>query len=298
MTFTAVAIAGAAVVGAVASNSAAKKGAAAQRDAAGQAADASDRASELSVEELRAAREESRLLRQPFIDVGAGAANSLQTLQNPTLQELTYAQPRSFSETLEEVNPVVSFLRQQGFEQIQESAAAQGRLGAGGTLRDLVDYDASINSTLVPQMQQQRFNQDLALFNQQLQGNNQALGENNQNFNQLYNVATLGSNAAAGQGTASLNSAAGVSNVLSNNASVQGQAAIAAGNATANGAIGQANAITGAVSNLAGVAGAFPSLFGGGAAATPPPSAGINMGGIQNAMGGLYTPPPQTGPAF
>ena len=132
---------------------------------------------------------------------------------------------------LDEINPVVDFLRNEGFEQIQESAAAGGRLGAGGTLKDLTQFNTDLTSTIIPQLQNQR-------------------------FNQLFNTASLGANAAAGQGTAGLQTASNVGNLL-------GQK----GQAQAQGAINQSNAITGTLNNLAGAAGAFPGVFN----SSPPP---------------------------
>ena len=92
---------------------------------AGDAADAQVEASEEGIAEQRAARESFEERAQPFVDLGTGAAGDLQSfLDNPMQQ-------------LDEINPLVNFLRDQGFESIQESAAASGRLGAGGTLKDL-----------------------------------------------------------------------------------------------------------------------------------------------------------------
>jgi len=92
---------------------------------------------------------------------------------------------------LEEINPLVSFLRDEGFQDIQESAAARGRLGAGGTLKDLTRFNTQLASTVAPQLQQQR-------------------------FNQLFSVLGLGANVSAGQGTAGLQTAGNVGNLLGN----------------------------------------------------------------------------------
>jgi len=199
----AAAVIGGAVVGGVATSRAASKGAKAQ-----------ERAAEAGIAEQQAARAEARELAQPFLDVGGVGAQQLTSfLQDPTQQ-------------LAEINPVVDFLRQQGFEQIQESAAAQGRLGAGGTLQDLSRFDVGLLSTVVPQLQNQR-------------------------FNQLFNVAGLGANVAAGQGTQALGTASNIGNLLGN-----------VGAAQAGGVAGQAGAITGGIQNVAAGFGAFPNLFG------------------------------------
>jgi hypothetical protein len=215
---TAAAIVGSAVVGGIVSSRAASK-----------AAKAQTRAAETGVGEQRAARLAFEERTEPFREVGLEGAEQLTSfLQDPTQQ-------------LEQINPVVSFLRDQGFEQIQESAAARGRLGAGGTLQDLTRFNLDLAATVAPQLQNQR-------------------------FNQLFNVAGLGANVAAGQGTAGLQAATNVSNLL-------GQA----GRAQAAGTLGQAGAITGAIQNVAGAVGAFPNLFG---AQTPPPPPGTG-GGFQ-----------------
>jgi len=181
--------------------------------AAGDAADAQTEAAQLGIGEQQAAREQAQAAAQPFVDIGLSAGDKLQSLISDPTQQLS------------EINPVVDFLRNQGFEQIQESAAAQGRLGAGGTLKDLTQFNTDLTSTIVPQLQNQR-------------------------FNQLFNVLGLGQNAAAGQGSAALQTGTNISNLLGN-----------VGAAQAGQQIGQANAITGGLQNLAAGAGAFPGLF-------------------------------------
>lgn len=199
------AIVGGSVIGGIIQGRAASRGAEAQVEAA-----------ELGTEEQRAARLAFEERTEPFRQAGLVGAEQLTSfLQDPTQQ-------------LEEINPIVSFLRDQGFESIQETAAAGGRLGAGGTLADLTRFNTQLASTIVPQLQNQR-------------------------FNQLFNVASLGANVAGGQGTAGLQTAANIGNL-------QG----VAGRAEAGGAFGRANAITGGIQNVASAVGAFPNLFGGG----------------------------------
>ena len=177
--------------------------------AAGEAAKAQIEGTKLGVAEQRASRLAAEERLQPFADIGLEAGTQLQNLlADPT-------------QGLEEINPIVSFLRDEGFEQIQESAAAGGRLGAGDTLKDLTRFNTNLASTVAPQLQNQR-------------------------FNQLFNVLGLGSSAAAGQGTAALQTGANVSNLL-------GQA----GTAQAQGIIGQQNALTGGLNTIASGIGAF-----------------------------------------
>jgi hypothetical protein len=139
------------------------------------------------IAEQRAARESFEKRVQPFADIGLDAGKQLSAfLSNPNAG-------------IEQIAPLVDFLRNQGFEKIQESAAAGGRLGAGGTLRDLTQFNTDLTSTVVPQLQNQR-------------------------FNQLFNVMGAGQNAATGQGTAALSTANNIGNLLGNigNAQVKG----------------------------------------------------------------------------
>lgn len=145
---------------------------------------------------------------------------------------------------LERINPLVSFLRDEGFNDIQESAAAQSGLSSGGTLKDLTRFNTQLASTVVPQLQQQR-------------------------FNQLFSVLGLGSNAATGQGNAALSTASNVGNLQ-----------VGAANATAQGQIAQGQAVQQGVSDLAG---AFGAKQGGFFNSQPPPSySGGGASGIQN----------------
>jgi len=197
-----------------------------QKEAAEDAADAQIQTSEAGIAAQEAAAAAAAERAAPFVELGTGAAGDLQNfLADPTQQ-------------LGEINPLVSFLRDQGFESIQETAAANKRLGAGGTLKDLTQFNTDLASTIVPQLQNQR-------------------------FNQLFNTASLGSNAAAGVSTNQLNTASNIGNLLG-----------AQGQAQAAGIIGGANAITGGLQNITGAAGAFPGVFGG--SSLPPPTTTIN----------------------
>jgi hypothetical protein len=199
---------------------------------AGDAADAQEEAARLGISEQEAARLAFEERTEPFREAGLVGAEQLTSfLQDPTQQ-------------LEQINPIVSFLRDQGFEQIQESAAARQRLGSGGTLKDLTRFNLDLSATVAPQLQNQR-------------------------FNQLFNVAGLGANVAAGQGTAGLQTASNIGNLLG-----------ASGQATAGGIQGTTGAILGGIQNVAGAAGAFPNLFGGtGGTGGTPLVAPLNVAG-------------------
>jgi hypothetical protein len=135
---------------------------------------------------------------------------------------------------LQEINPLVSFLRQEGFEDIQESAAARGRLRSGGTLKDLTEFNTQLTSTIVPQLQEQK-------------------------FNQLFNVLGLGQSSAVGQGQAALQTGSNIGNF---------QASI--GQSRAGGILGAENARDQTRSDIAGLLGGIQ----GGAFTPPPQTFG------------------------
>ena len=189
-------VAGAIVVGAVVQSESSKSSS--RRQARGN---------NNAIAEQRAAREQMVELLAPFRELGVDSMEELRELLfNPTAG-------------LDEINPIVSILRDQGFESIQESAAAGGRLGAGGTLKDLTQFNSDLTTTVIPQLQNQR-------------------------FNQLFNVVSMGQNAAAGQGTGILNTANNISNLQSDIGRIKGDEAI-----------NQSNIFTNALGNFAAQAG-------------------------------------------
>ena len=164
---------------------------------------------ELGIAEQTAAREEFRELSQPFLTAGQAGIDPLLELLG-----LSGGDPLT---GLDEINPLVSFLRDQGFEQIQESAAGRGF--TGGTLNELAEFNTQLGATIVPGLQQQR-------------------------FNQLFNLVNLGQNTAAGVGQAGLQTATNIGNAFGNIGSIQGQ-----------GALNQGNIATSGISDLAGLFG-------------------------------------------
>jgi hypothetical protein len=176
ISFVAVAIGGSALLGAASSRRAGNQ----QANAANQATDVQERADLRAREDL-----------QPFRDLGGGIANTL----------------LDFTKT----GPETALERTEGFTQIENSAAAGGKLRSGGTLRGLTEFNSMLNSR------------------------NRA-----QRFNELFNLATLGSNAASRQATNTIGSAM-----------VQGDLITGAGNAKAAGTVGVANAGVNALSNFA-----------------------------------------------
>ena len=199
-------------------------GAREQRRGAERASSAQERASLAGIEEQRAAREAFETRTQPFLDLGLSAGEQLQSfLQDP-------------SAGLEQINPVASFLQEQGFSSIREGGAGGGR----NVDQDLSRFQTGLTSTLVPQFQQQR-------------------------FNQLFNVLGAGQNAAVGQGQAALTTGSNVSNLLGN-----------IGQAQAGAAQQRAAANQGLLSNVSSLAGfGLGGGFGGGGGA-PSGGGGFN----------------------
>jgi len=183
------------------------------RRGAERAADAQTNAAQLGIDEQRAARQAFEERTQPFVDIGLSAGQQLQSfLQDPNA-------------SLEQINPVASFLQEQGFRQIREGSAGGGR----NPDQDLSRFQTGLTSTIVPQFQQQR-------------------------FNQLFNVLGAGQNAATGQGQAALSSGANISNLLGN-----------IGQAQAGAAQGRAASNQNVLSNVASLAGfGLGGGFGGG----------------------------------
>lgn len=149
----------------------------------------------------------------------ASAANQAAGLQAQATQQARQdlAPFRAAGESA--LNPLQDFIstpestdlrRAEGFREIQNSAAARGKLGSGGTLTGLVQFNNMLNES-----------------------------KRQRRFNELFNVAVMGSNAAAGQATAT-----------QQGAQIQGDLLTQAGNARAAGLVGGANAVSGGIENL------------------------------------------------
>ena len=114
-------------------------------------------------------------------------------------------------------DPFFQALAGQQEQRLLASAAARGRVGAGGTSDILQENLLQLGS----QFRQQDIQNQLAAQQQR--------------FGQLFNVATLGANAAAQTGTATQNTAGAVSNLMTQGANAQASGIIGAANAQAAG---------------------------------------------------------------
>ena len=156
------------------------------RSAAKKAAKQQARAAEAGITEQRAAREQAFGALAPFREAGAAALDPLQ---------------RFVTE-----GPETEFERTQGFEAIQKSAAAGGKLQSGQTLKALTEFSAGVN---------QRFR--------------------NQRFNELFQLANLGQTSATGAANIGIRSGEGVSGLLVGKGDVQAAGTVGAASAVATG---------------------------------------------------------------
>jgi hypothetical protein len=159
-----------------------------------------DHAEEAASQQAQAGQQAMALQREMFDISRQDRAPYAQFGQQQGLNRLTQFLNGNF-----ERSPAYQFLRDEGMRGIEGTAAARGMLNSGRTLRELSRYTTGLAS--------------------QEYGNQ---------FNRLYNLATMGSNAASGNANAALqtgNSLAGLMTGI--------------GNAQAAGQVGQANAASG-----------------------------------------------------
>ncbi len=177
-----------------------------QEEAQRSAVRSAESAGEAGVSELRQAQDIVRDISQPAVELGETAGARLQSLlSGPGPQQVDIA-------------GIVDFLRQEGFEDIQESAAARGRLGAGGTLEDLTRFSENLASTVAPQLISQQ---------EQLRSNR---------FNELFNILNLGTGVSERRGQTELGTAANIANIRAGVGAAQGAGAIGSAQSREQGA--------------------------------------------------------------
>lgn len=155
-----------------------------------KAAKEQSESAERAIAEQRRSSEQARSDLSPFRAVG-------EKILNPLFDFVSQG-----SET--------NFERTQGFDQIQQSAAARGKLVSGGTLKGLTEFNAGVN---------ERF-----------RGNR---------FNELFQLANLGQSSAAGQANISVRTGENISSAL-----------IGQGDNNAAGIIGAANNTRGTLKDI------------------------------------------------
>lgn len=229
--FVAVAIAGAAVVGAGASLASGAMQSNAAQSAASTQASAANAANAQQASEF--AQTEQNLA--PFISTGQNALGQLANLTGtaPGGNPLTAPLTKPFTPQDLTGTPGYKFTLQQGLEAVQNAFAAQGLGSSGVALKGATNFAEGLAGTT--------YNQQLANY----------LNQNQQIYNMLQTQAGSGQNAAAGLG------ALGQQNVNAQTAlSTSGAAAQAAGT------VGSANAIAGSLGSLSGTANTAALLMG------------------------------------
>lgn len=211
----ALAIAGAAVVGAGASIISGNKAASAQRDAAAQAAAASESATAQQIAEQRRQYDQTRSDYAPYRETGYRALDTLAGLYGVGANKID---PTAALEA----TPGYQFQRDQGLQAIDRSNAARGILNSGGADKARMRYASG-----------------LAASNYDSYANRLAA---------LAGVgqSATGSTAAAGQGAAN-----NITSAIGTNAANIGNAAMAAGNARASSYANTGSAINSGINNLA-----------------------------------------------
>lgn len=144
-------------------------------------------------------------------------------------------------------SPDYQFRLGQGLNAVQGSAAAQGGLYSGNALRAITDYGSGL-----------------------------AAGEFGNYVNRQLALAGMGQTATTQAGNAAMTTGTNISNLLMNQ-----------GNARASGIIGQTNAITGGINDLASLYGMYRGgYFGQPSASTPPYAGGTGYWNNQAVIAG------------
>lgn len=175
----------------------------------------------------------------PFVNSGRGQLDNLNSFLNNDFNPTSgLVNPQNI-----QADPGYQFRLNQGFDQIQNSAAARGKLSSGGTLSALEDYRQGLNNTFVSQDTNR-------LMGLRDQGFRENMAMNSNRFNQLFDASRMGQNAAAQTGTAESGTANNITDLL-------GQS----GNAMAAGGMGAAQSYGQGAQNAVGIAGGLLAAF-------------------------------------
>ena len=225
MSWGAVIAGGAALVGGAMSSSASKKAAKSQAASA-------DAASQIQQENFEQTREDL----MPYKQAGD---TSLSQLMGQMGADGYFNQTYKGDEFKFQADPSYAFRQQQGQDAIQSSAAAQGGLLSGATLKALTQY----NSNLASQEYGNAFNRWQSTDNNNYERFN---ADQTNRYNRLSNLVGIGQNAAAQVGNAGAQTAQAIANNT-----------MAGANALAAGQIGSANAWTNGAQQLGSLATAY-----------------------------------------
>lgn len=211
----AAAIAGAAVVGGAATAISGSKAAKAQKNAAATAAAASERGTQLQIEEQRRQYDQTRADYAPYRETGYKALDTLAGLYG-------VGGTRIDPTAALEATPGYQFQREQGLSAIDRANSARGALASGGADKSRIRYASGLAAS------------------------------NYENFaNRLAALAGVGQSATGATAAAGQGAANAITGAYGTNAANQANAATAAGNATASSYANMGSAINGTVNNLA-----------------------------------------------
>lgn len=215
---TTAAILGAGAIGAGASIYAGNKQSSATKSAANKTAQAQNYAADLQFKQYQQTREDQ----EPWRVAGENALNVIQT--QPDFQ-FTADDFEKFKD------PGYDFVKQEGINALDRSAASRGRLLSGGQDRAVTRYATGLASNEY----QNAFNRGLTTYNE--------------NLRRKQSLAGVGQNATNLVSQAGQNMASNVANGAINSAAQQGNALIAGGNAQANAINGVAKSVNNGVGN-------------------------------------------------
>jgi hypothetical protein len=161
----------------------------------------------------------------PFIQLGSGNINSLQSALNNPIFNQQFSAP---TEAQAQQTPGYQFTLNQGLKSVQNSAAARGLGSSGAAMKGASSYATGLADSTYNDV----FNRALSTFNTNY-------GNASSNVNRLAGVVGSGQNAAAGLGALGAQTAGNIGNTI------QGGA-----NASAAGTIGSANAISNGLNGI------------------------------------------------
>lgn len=228
----AAAIAGAGVVGGVASS---VIGGNAAEDAAQTQADAANNSAAMQEAQFQQTRSDLR----PYQDLGTSLLPALRdSLTNPWLgAQFSYGNFNAPTQAEAQATPGYQFTLQQGLKAAQNSASARGLGSSGAALKGAESFasglaDSTYNDVFNRALQSYGTNRNNALNTFQTN-----YGVANDATNRLLGVVTMGQNSAAQTGALGAQTASSIGNTLMSGAASQ-----------AAGTVGAANAITGGIS--------------------------------------------------
>ena len=220
---TALAVAGAGLLGSAISANSAGNAADAQTAAAQSGIDAQLEATKLGIDEQRSQFDEIQKLLSPYVDAGQSSLIG-------QLDLLGVSGGGSQQQAIAglEGSPQMQAMIQQGENAMRQNASATGGLRGGNTQAALAQFRPQVLSQLI-----------------------------NQQYERLGGIASLGQNAAAGVGNAGMSTGANISGLLQASGTNQANLLAQQGAAQAGNAIAQGNAMQSALGSLSNAYGAY-----------------------------------------